>query len=156
VGFLLDAPPSLNTWLSMYHHAKAPNVLFSITPEWLDDLNTKISLVKSLDMLPKYSIFNDNALSKNLDEFRKSNDLSNLQEFMDQAIQRQMILRGQTEKNAGDVFDLGLPVDRYYVPAPLATIMPLPELSANDSSAGPTDDNNVSASIDSISESFQP
>lgn len=159
VGFLLDAPPSLNTWLSMYHHAKAPNVLFTIPPEWVDDLTAKIALVKSLDMLPKYSIFNDDDLSQNLAAFRQSGDVAHLQEFMDQAIQRQMILRGQTDKNAGDVFDLGLPMDRYYVPTPLAVIMPLPEIAAegaSDTPNTPTDDEQAPTSIDSISESVQP
>lgn len=131
VEFLLDAPPSLNTWLSMYHHAKAPNVMFNIPTEWMDDLSAKISLVKSLDMLPKYSIFNDDTLSQSLRAFRQSNSLRDLQEFMDLAIQRQMILRGQTEKNVGDVFDLGLPVDHYYVSSPVDIIMPLPEITIN-------------------------
>lgn len=155
VGFLLDAPTSLNTWISMYHHAKAPNVVFSIPPEWVDDLNTKISLVKSLDMLPKYSIFNDEATSQSLADYRQSGDLASLQTFMDQAIQRQMILRGQTDKNAGDVFDLGLPMERYYVPTPSSIIMPLPNISVDDAPNTSADDNTPS-SIDSLPESIQP
>lgn len=138
VGFLLDAPTSLNTWVSMYMHAKAPNVLFSIPPEWVDDLHSKVALVKSLDMLPKYSIFNDDDLSKSLVEFRKTANLESLQAFMDQAIQRQMVLRGQTTKNAGDVFDLGLPIDRYYVPTPAQPIVPLPSDPAVEAASTPS------------------
>ena len=156
VEFFLDAPTSLNTWISMYHHAKAPNVIFSIPPEWVDDLNTKIALVKSLDMLPKYSVFNDDTMSKSLADYRQSGELSSLKEFMDQAIQRQMILRGQTDKNAGDVFDLGLPVDRYYVPSPNAVITPLPKIVSSDIPAASDDNDKSPASFESLSESTQP
>ena len=156
VGFLLDAPPNLNTWLSMYHHAKAPNVMFSIPPEWVDDLNTKISLVKSLDMLPKYSIFNDDDVSKNLANFRQTGAIESLQQFMDEAIKRQMILRGQTDKNAGDVFDLGLPMDRYYVPSPSVVIVPLPEIVAEDAANTASASEQAPNTPNSTPESIQP
>lgn len=147
IGFLLDAPASLNTWLSMYHHAKAPNVVFSIPPQWLDDLTAKISLVKSLDMLPKYSIFNDDALSQSLSAYRQDGDLQRLQTFMEKAVERQMVLRGQTDKNSGDVFDIGLPIDRYFVASPALPIVPLP---------APADEEPAPSDSPSVTESFLP
>lgn len=126
VQYLLDAPLGINTLLSMYLHAKAPNVVFSIPDEWLDDLKVKVDLVKSLDLLPKYSIFQNDDLNSLLQDYRTSGDLKVLHSFMEQAVKQQMILSGQTKTNTGDVFDLGLPVDRYYAIAPLGAVIPLP------------------------------
>ena len=122
LGYLLDAAPSLNTWLSMYHHAKSNSVVFQIPPEWVTQLRVKVELVKSLDLLPQYSIFSDASLEETLSQYQNSLDINDLTEFMQNAIAKQMLLASQTNNAAGDVFDIGLPVDKFFVPTPVIEI----------------------------------
>lgn len=124
IQYLLDAPLGVHSMLSIYMHAVAPNVAFSLPRKWVDDVQSKISLVKSLDMLPQYSIFQNDTANNLLKQYAVSSDTARLQEFMQLAIDHQMLISEQTPARKGNAFDIGLPVSRYYVDAPSEAIMP--------------------------------
>lgn len=124
--YLLHAPLSLNAITSIHHHAASPATAFGVPPSWVRALDVKRQLTQSLDLMPKYSIFQKDAVVQHLLDYEKTQDFSSFSAFVQEAMLGQMQLALQTETRAGDIFDMGLPFDQLLLPAPEQSPLPRP------------------------------
>jgi hypothetical protein len=124
--YLLHAPLSLNAIASIHHHASSPATSFGVPPAWVRSLDVKRQLTQSLDLMPKYSIFQDDNVVRLLLDYEQTQDFTSFSSFVKSAMEGQMRLAVQTEKSHGDIFDMGLPKDLFFIPAPEHSPIPRP------------------------------
>jgi len=118
VNDLLNAKPSFNTMMSIYHHSVSDQLAFGIPSEWIDDLKTKTSLMDSLDLIPQYSIFHQGKSLELLDTYATTRDPQALQEFFKFAVSTQLTINSTTRDHLSDAFDLGFPMEADFRSAP--------------------------------------
>jgi len=123
-SLLLDAPLSCNSIMSIYHHACSEQTTFTVPLEWAREVQNKVELTKSLDMLPQYSIFSNDDIRQHLEQYAQTGDPTSLKAFMAASINHQMLINSQTDRAYADAFDIGLPVQKYYRDAPPEFIIP--------------------------------